>query len=62
MLRIRAQGREARDRIGEDGEEAKKRAKNPRGVVDAMWETGETWTGIGKNVGKKGWFSSCRPR
>ena len=53
MLKNRAQGREARYRIGEGGGEAKKR-KKLRGVVDAMWETGKTWAEREKNVDKKG--------
>ena len=37
-------------------------ARNRTRVVDAMWETGETWVERGKNIDKKGWLSSCRPR
>ena len=32
------------------GEEAQ---QNPRGVVDVMWETGETWAERGRSVDKK---------
>ena len=36
-------------------EERRRSARNrTRRVVDAMWETGETWVEIGKNVDNKG--------
>ena len=41
MRRATAQGREARDRIGEGGGEAKTRRK-PQKLLDAMREMGET--------------------
>ena len=49
MLRIRAQGQEARDedRIGEAGREAKKLKQDAlEELLDTMWETGETWAEI----------------
>ena len=44
---------------------AKKRRKSARNrkiVVDAVREMGETQVERGKNVERKGWFSSCQPR
>ena len=41
------------DRIGR-AEESRKSARNHKIVVDAMWETGETWVERLKNVEKKG--------
>ena len=35
-------------------EERRRSARNRTRVVDAIWETGETWVGRGKNVEKKG--------
>ena len=35
-------------------EEWQRSARNPTRVVDAMWETGETWVEREKNVDKKG--------
>ena len=35
-------------------EERQRSARNRKIVVDAMWETGETWVERGKNVEKKG--------
>ena len=52
IWRTRAQGREARDRIGEGRKEAKKR-KIPRRVIDAMWKTGDTWAEGENSVDKK---------
>ena len=51
--RVRVQGREARDRIGEDGGVTKERKKIPEKFQDAIWETGETWAEIEKNVDDK---------
>ena len=42
MLRIRAQLREARNKIGESGGEEISTRK-PKRVIEAMWETGEPW-------------------
>ena len=42
------------DRIGEGGGEAKNRNKPRTRVVDAMWETGETWVERKKYEHKKG--------
>ena len=42
-------------RIGSGrAEERRKSARNRKIVVDAMWETGETWVERGKNVENKG--------
>ena len=42
-------------RIGSGrAEERRTSARNRKIVVDAMWETGETWVERGKNVEKKG--------
>ena len=38
----------------ERAEERQKSARNHTRVVDAMWETGETWVERGKNVDEKG--------
>ena len=41
-------------RIGSGrAEDGRRCARNRKIVVDAMWETGETWVGIGNNVEKK---------
>ena len=42
-----------REMIGEGGGQAEKRKKTRR-VVDAMWETGETWVKREENVDRKG--------
>ena len=42
------------DGIGESAGETKKSKKNNKRVVDAMWETGDTWVEREKNVDKKG--------
>ena len=47
MLRTRAQGWKARDRIGEGGREAEKRKKPQMSCRHGM-ENGETWAEIGK--------------
>ena len=39
MRRVKAQGREARDWIG-SVEEIRRSARNPRRVIDVMWEAG----------------------
>ena len=42
-------------RIGSGrAEESRKSARNRKIVVDAIWETGETWAERGKNVEKRG--------
>ena len=42
-------------RIGSGrAEERRRSARNRTRLVDAMWETGETWVERGKNVDKKG--------
>ena len=45
--------REVRDTIGERAEERRRCPRNPARVVDAMWDTGETWAEIGENVDKE---------
>ena len=42
------------DRIGEGGGEAKNNDKPRTRVVDAMWETGETWVERETHVDNKG--------
>ena len=41
-------------------EGGQKSARNLKIAVDAVRKTGETWVESGKNVEKKGWFSSCQ--
>ena len=48
MLKIRGQGREARDRSGRV-EEWQRSARAPKGIVGAMWKTGETKVGEKRN-------------
>ena len=44
-------------RIGSGrGEEKRRSARNRKIVVDAMWETGETWVERGTDLEKKGLF------
>ena len=43
MRRARTQGRDARDMIGEGGEEGRSARNSRRVVINAMWKTGETW-------------------
>ena len=50
MVGTRTGTRIASERAGERGRSAKNRTR----VVDAMWETGETWVERGKNVERKG--------
>ena len=46
----------------ERAEERRNSGRNHSRVVDAMWETGETWAEGEKDVDKKGGgFSSCWP-
>ena len=52
MLRTRVQGREAWNRSGRS-EERRGSARDPRRVIDAMWETDETWAGTEKNLIRK---------
>ena len=48
-------GLETGTRIGSGrAEERRRSARNHTRLVDAMWETGETWFERGENVEKKG--------
>ena len=50
-------------RIGSGRVEDRRRSARSRKIVlDAMWETGETWPERGKMWKRKGWSSSCQPR
>ena len=50
----RRMGTETETRIGSGrAEERRRSARNHTRVVDAMWETGETWVERGENVDKK---------
>ena len=61
MWRTRAQGREARDRIGEGGREAKKHKKKRKIYIRDV-ENEVDWSGKKKNVDEKVLVSGCRSR